>query len=110
MAKQIIFEYQGKDYCLEYTRETVRQMEREGFRSSDVIDKPMLSLPKLFAGAFKAHHKYGLKEKAVEEMFNLFTNKDALFEKLAEMYNSPMEAMLDEPEDSGNAIVWDASF
>jgi hypothetical protein len=33
-----------------------------------------------------------------------------LFEKLVEMYNEPMEAMLDEPEDEGNAIAWEANF
>lgn len=109
MAKQIEFEFDGKKYTLEYTRETVKQMERDGFRSSDVIDKPMNSLPRLFAGAFKAHHKYGTKPETINKIFNSFTNKDALFEKLAEMYNYPMEEMLDEP-DEGNAIAWEASF
>ena len=75
MAKQINFEYDGKEYCLEYTRETVKQMEREGFKSSDVIDKPMLSLPRLFAGAFKAHHKWGVKPDTIEKIFNSFTNE-----------------------------------
>ena len=84
-------------------------MEREGFKSSDVIEKPMLTLPKLFAGAFKAHHKWGTKPQDIEEIYNNFKNKDALFEKLAEMYNEPMEAMLDEP-DEGNAIAWEANF
>ena len=109
MAKQLNFEYKGKEYTLEYTRESVRQMEREGFKSSDVIEKPMLTLPKLFAGAFKAHHKWGTKPQDIEEIYNNFKNKDALFEKLAEMYNEPMEAMLDEP-DEGNAIAWEANF
>ena len=110
MAKQINFEYKGKEYCLEYTRETVRQMEREGFKPENLISKPMLTLPKLFEGAFKAHHNFGLKTKEIEEMFVKFTNKEALLEKLMDMYNEPMEAMLDEPEDEGNAIAWDASF
>ena len=109
MAKQLNFEYKGKEYTLEYTRESVRQMEREGFKSSDVLEKPMLTLPKLFAGAFKAHHKWGTKPQDIEEIYNNFKNKDALFEKLAEMYNEPMEAMLDEP-DEGNAIAWEANF
>ena len=30
MAKQLNFEYKGKEYTLEFTRETVKQMEREG--------------------------------------------------------------------------------
>lgn len=110
MAKQIKFEYKGKDYCLEYTRESVKQMEREGFKPENLIAKPMLTLPLLFAGAFKAHHKFGLKPKDIEEMFEKFTNKEALLEKLMDMYNEPMAAMLEEPEDEGNAIAWDASF
>ena len=110
MSKCLDFEYKGDKYCLEYTRETVKQMEREGFRSEDLLSKPMLTLPKLFSGAFKAHHKFGVKEKTIEEMFGLFTNKDALFEKLLEMYNEPMETLLDEPKDEGNAIAWEANF
>ncbi len=110
MKKQLNFEYKGKDYCLEYTRESVKQMEREGFVISDVLEKPMLNLPKLFAGAFKAHHRFGTKANDIEEMFDNFKNKDALLEKLVEMYNEPMEAMLGDPEDEGNAIAWEANF
>lgn len=110
MAKQIEFEYNGKKYTLEYTRESVRQMEREGFDVNEVLKRPMLNLPIFFAGAFKAHHKYGTKANDINAMFKLFTNKEALFEKLVEMYNEPMESMLDEPEDEGNAIAWEATF
>jgi hypothetical protein len=110
MSKQLNFEHNGKEYCLEYTRETVKQMEREGIKSGDVLEKHMSTLPKLFSGAFRAHHRFGTKPNEIEEIFNKFKNKDALFEKLAEMYNSPMEAMLDEPEDEGNAIAWEANF
>lgn len=109
MAKTLKFEFEGKDYCLEYTRETVRQMEREGFRSADVLDKPMISLPKLFAGAFKAHHRFGTKPETIDRIFNALKDKDALLEKLAEMYNAPMEELLDEPSE-GNAIAWEANF
>ena len=110
MAKQLNFEYKGKDYTLEFTRETVKQMEREGFVGSDIIAKPMLTLPKLFAGAFKAHHRYE-KEKIINEMFECFTNKIALVEKLAEMYNDPIETLMDdEAIKEGNAIAWDANF
>jgi hypothetical protein len=78
--------------------------------ANDIVEKPMLTLPKLFAGAFKAHHRFGLKANDIEEMFDLLPDKEALLAKLVEMYNEPMEAMLDDPKDEGNAIVWDASF
>ena len=110
MAKQITFEHNGKEYTLEFTRESIKQMEREGFVSSDVITKPMLTLPKLFAGAFKAHHKFDVKQKDIDAMFDLFKNKRALVDKLAEMYAEPVETLMDDPADEGNAIAWDASF
>ena len=111
MAKQLTFEYKGKEYTLEYTRESVKQMEREGFVANDIITKPMNSLPKLFAGAFKAHHKYDIKQKEIDAIFELFKNRQALVEKLAEMYAEPMEALIDdESVDEGNAIAWDANF
>lgn len=31
MAKQIVFTYEDKEYTLEFTRRTVKQMEDEGF-------------------------------------------------------------------------------
>ena len=111
MGKQITFEYKDKEYTLEYTRETVKQMEREGFVAGDIVNKPMITLPKLFAGAFKAHHKFDIKQKMIDEIFDLFTNKQALVEKLAEMYAEPMETLMDnESVDEGNAIAWDPNF
>jgi hypothetical protein len=109
MAKQLNFEYEGKEYTLEFTRESVKQMEREGFVAEQIVTKPMLTLPKLFAGAFKAHHRYE-KQKTIDEMFELFTNKGALIEKLVEMYQDPVEALMDDENIEGNAIAWDANF
>ena len=111
MSKQINFEYKGKEYILEFTRESVKQMEREGFVAGDIVTKPMLTLPKLFAGAFKAHHRFDVKQKMIDEIFELFKSKQALVEKLAEMYAEPMETLMDDDNvDEGNAIAWDASF
>lgn len=110
MAKQLTFEHKGKEYTLEYTRESIKQMEREGFIASNVATKPMTTLPQLFAGAFKANHRFDVKQKQIDEMFGLFKNKSALVEKLAEMYADPMETLMDDEVDEGNAIEWDANF
>ena len=61
MAKQLNFEFDGRDYTLEFTRRTVTEMERKGFVVSDVERKPMTTLPTLFEGAFLAHHR-GVKK------------------------------------------------
>ena len=55
--------------------------------------------------------KIMLLQKQIDEIFELFTNKQALIEKLAEMYAEPMETLMDDVNvDEGNAIAWDASF
>ena len=111
MAKQLKFEHENKEYTLEFTRESIKQMEREGFVTGDILNKPMNTLPKLFAGAFKAHHRFDTKQKKIDEIFELFTNKQALVEKLAEMYSEPLETLMDDESiDAGNAIAWDTNF
>lgn len=110
MAKQLTFEHKGKTYTLEYTRESIKQMEREGFVASNIVTKPMTTLPQLFAGAFKANHRFDVRQKQIDEMFTLFKNKNALVDKLAEMYAEPMETLMDDEVDEGNAIVWEANF
>ena len=55
MAKQITLKNnEGKVYTLEYTRQTVKMMERQGFVPEKVSEQPMTYLPTLFAGAFMA--------------------------------------------------------
>lgn len=103
MAKQLTFTYNGKDYVLEYTRNTVRQMENNGFIANDIETKPMTVLPALFAGAFLAHHRYE-KSETVDAIYAKLKDKHTLIEKLAEMYNEPIASLLDEP-DEGN-LEW----
>ena len=103
MAKQLTFSYAGKDYTLEYTRNSVRQMEHEGFVASDIETKPMTILPALFAGAFLAHHRFE-KKAVIDEIYSKLKDKHSLIERLAEMYNEPISSLLDEP-DEGN-LEW----
>ena len=107
MAKQITFEFEGKEYILEFTRKSIETMEKQGFIASEITEKPMLTLPALFAGAFLAHHRY-LKREIIDKIFDKFTNKQELIGKLAEMYNEPILALMDEPEESEGNIQWGA--
>lgn len=109
MNKQLRFTYQDKDYCLEYTRKTVELMERKGFVASDIDTKPMSILPTLFAGAFLANHRY-VKPEIIDEIFSKMTNKQELIGKLAEMYNEPIMALLNEPDESEGNLDWEASW
>lgn len=108
MAKQLVFEYDGVTYTLEYTRKSIEQMEGEGFRPQDIVDKPISTLPALFAGAFYAHHRFVKREK-VDEIFAQMGDKEALLEKLAEMYQDPILTLLEEPAE-GKKIMWEARW
>ncbi len=109
MAKQLKFTYEDKEYTLEFTRRTVTEMEKKGFIASDVETKPMSTLPAMFEGAFLAHHRF-VKKNVIDEIFAKLTNKEELIGKLAEMYNEPIMALIEEPEaDEGN-VGWTASF
>ena len=109
MAKTITISYKDNEYTLEYTRSSVEQMERSGFDISAVTTKPMTTLPALFRGAFLAHHKF-VKPAVIDEIFKTLGDKMTLLEKLAEMYNEPIEAMLDEPETSKGNPGWGVNW
>lgn len=109
MAKQLKFTYNEKDYVLEFTRRTVTEMEKKGFIAAEVENKPMSTLPALFEGAFLAHHRFEKKE-TIDAIFNRMTNKEELIGKLAEMYNEPIMALVEEPEESEGNVDWVASW
>jgi hypothetical protein len=84
-------------------------MERTGFIAEDIKTKPMTTLPHLFAGAFIANHPR-VSRQVIDEIFSMMTNKDALIGKLAEMYNEPIMALIDEPAESSENLTWTQSW
>lgn len=109
MNKQLRFTYQDKEYCLEYTRKSVEMMEKKGFVASEIETKPVTVLPALFSGAFLANHRY-VKQEVIDEIYSKMTNKTELISKLAEMYNEPIMALVDEPSESEGNLDWTASW
>lgn len=109
MNKQLSFTYQDTEYTLEYTRKSVETMEKQGFKVTDIQDRPMTVLPALFAGAFLSKHRF-VKKEVIDEIYSKMTNKQELIGKLAEMYNEPIMALIDEPEDSEGNLDWTASW
>lgn len=109
MAKQLKFTFEDKEYVLEFTRRTVTELEKKGFIAAEVANKPMSTLPALFEGAFLAHHRFEKKD-SIDKIFAKMTNKEELIGKLAEMYNEPIMALVEEPEESEGNVGWTASF
>jgi len=108
-AKQIFLNHEGKRYTLEYNRNSIRQMERQGFKINESDGMPMSTVTSLFAGAFIMHHR-NVDPRTLDAIYDSIPKKEEFLEKLSEMYSDPMLALVSEPEeDEGNA-TWEASW
>lgn len=108
MEKTMTIKHGDEEYVLEYTRKSVEMMERQGFEIDELQRKPMTYLPALFAGAFLAHHRY-VKREVIDKIYAQLTNKGDMLGKLVEMYSEPITALMDDPENEGNAS-WTADW
>lgn len=99
----------GIAYTLEYTRNTVALMEKEGFDVTQVGKKLMTGITELFGGAFKAHHRF-VKRDVLDRLYAGMANKEDLIGKLVEMYNEPLIALMDEPAESEENPTWTANW
>lgn len=107
--KQISFAYEDMEYTLEFSRNTVRQMERGGFRFDKISEEPATYIPMLFEGAFLLHHKR-VKSEKISEIFKNIQAKDELIPKLATMYQEALSTLMEDPEDDAKKVTWEASF
>lgn len=69
ISKQFIFNFEDKEYALEFTHRKVSEMEKRVFVASDITDKPMTTPPALFTGAFLAHHRY-VKKYVIDKIYS----------------------------------------
>ena len=72
----------------------------------DAQPDTMISL--LFAGAFLMHHRNAAtNRKLVEEIFRNIPKRGELVETLVEMYQEPLLALFDEPEETEGNLKWE---
>lgn len=95
MNKKIEFEDNGTKYVLEYNREAIEIMERQGFKVSELITQPMTMLPIAFQGLFYKNHK-DVRKKIIDEFYERFTNKKELIEIIAEMISESYNSLTSE--------------
>lgn len=107
MKKMVVKDKYDNPYTLEYTVDTVMQMERMGFDIANVDSQPMRTVKGLFEGAFLANHK-SVKASTIDEIFAGQPDKAGMLEKLIEMYREPYDTLMDEPE-QGNA-KWEVNW
>ena len=106
MNKKIEFEKNGQKYVLEYTRESVALMEKQGFAVSELTTRPMLMLPLAFQGLFYKNHR-NVNKAFVDEVYDNFKDKEKLLQTIAEMLDECYSSLTDsnKEKDEGN-IDW----
>lgn len=102
---QINLSYEGQDYTLEFTKKTIRALEESGFNPREIDTKPLSTIPILFAGAFRAHHRF-VKPEVIDAIYDSCPNKDELISALLDMYIEHMVAMVEDPKDDTKNVTW----
>ncbi len=102
MSKQVSFEFEKKQYTLEYTLRTAGQANEDGFILDQLSDKPALMIPKLVYWSFVRHHR-GITRKQTETIYEWIRDKNGFVTALAEMYAEAVNALVDDEDDEGNA-------
>ena len=112
MSTKITVTYKEKDYVLEFTRNTAKQIEAQGFILDQLTDKPATMIPLLVHGAFLKHNR-GIKPALVEEIYNNIIGKigadgeDGFINTLGEMYAETVTSLMgDNAVEEGNAATW----
>jgi hypothetical protein len=107
--KHIDFTYEDKAYKLAFSRESVRNLESQGFDIEAISSQPVTMIPLLFYGAFSVYHR-GIKRRKVDEIWNCIADKNGLVLKLVELYGETIEDLLEESEGTeAKKITWEVS-
>ena len=80
---------------LEYNREAIEIMERQGFVASEMVKKPMTMLPLAFQGLFYKNHK-DVRKSFIDECYERIPNKSELIETIAEMISETYNTLTDD--------------
>lgn len=91
---RIKFSYEGEDYTLEYTADSLKKMQKEGFNFAEA-ERYALSLAEdLFSGAFIANHNNVPKKRRQEIFHDLSLDGgggEDLFDVLTTMVSEAVE-------------------
>ena len=97
--------HNNKEYTLEFSRQSVKTMEQQGFVLDELTAKPMTMLPMLFQGAFIMHHR-GIKRKEMDEIYKNIKDRSALMEALMEMYAETLSTLMDDDAEAEGNVSW----
>lgn len=104
MKQVTVSDEKGKKYTLEFTKNSVIQLERAGFKVDQLESSPVTMMTLLVRGAFKANHA-DLSNEKIDEIYESLENKGQLLAKLAEMYAEHAEKLV-----SGGNVGWESNW
>lgn len=109
MNKQITFEYNNVNYTLEFTRNSVKTLERWGFNYKTIDSSPVTAMDMLFKGAFLSKHST-IPVSQIEEIYDAL-DKNELLGTLTEMYYETVSSLVgdDNGNSSKNLTKWKVS-
>ena len=112
MSTKITVSYKDNDYILEFSRNTAKQIEDQGFVLDKLGEMPATMIPLLVYGAF-ANNNRGIKRALVDEIYENLVKKvgsdgeEGFINILGEMYAETVSSLTDDSHiDEGNAATW----
>lgn len=107
MNTKIELNYKGVNYTLEYNRAAVKVLESQGFKSDELLEKPMTNIELLFQCAFIKNHP-NAQITTISEILAACPDKGDLLVSLKKMVDETYESLLAEPEGDEGNVVWKA--
>lgn len=92
---------EGKEYVLEFDRDSVTYLERLGFSLDKYSEQPMTMMPLLFKAAFFKNHKFE-KQSTIDDIYDNIKNRNKLMNALVNMVGESYQSLV-ENNDEGNA-------
>lgn len=106
MNTKINLTYKGEKYCLEFNRETVKLLEKNGLSFEEFSKQPMSNIELVFSASFIKNHPK-IKQTVIDEIYKKCPDKSGLVASLSSMIAECYESLFEEPDnDEGNA-TWE---
>ena len=107
MSLKIEFNYEDKDYVLEYNREAIKYMEQRGFSLDKFTDAPASMMDIAFEALFLKNHKQTSMGK-IKEIYEKIGNKKELMTNIWTMVSDSYNELFDDNEEEGDGknISW----
>lgn len=98
-------DYEGQEYTLEFTPDSLKKMENTGFKFGKMDDIALTAVEELFYGAFIANHQYTPKRIRKNIYDNLVAEADD-GEKLGEVLSGMLTEAIEELNSHSGNVKW----